>query len=196
MPRIKIKNSFSHKLLKALAISGAVLIAGTSPYFGLGLIRGIKSELERKKWREFYIALSKLKRQKRINVNQNQDGSYTVEITNLGTKVIEKHELDSLIIKKPVKWDGLWRFISFDIPAKKKWTRQVLLAKLKELNFIMVQKSLWAHPYECYFELAVICKAFAIERFVYIFTVSNCNNERILRRKFQQKDGTRLAFDF
>ena len=190
------QNSFARKLLKLLALSGTVLIAASSPYFGLGLVRGIQKEIDRKKWRQFYNDLYRLRRQKRINAVQKSNGSYEVTITSLGSKMAKTYELDDLQIKKPDRWDGFWRFIAFDIPSKNpksKLVRNTLLSKLKELGFIMVQKSLWAHPYECREELAVITRAFEVEPYVHFFVAHDFDKDYKLRDKFRKLNKLELA---
>jgi DNA-binding transcriptional regulator PaaX len=191
MAGIKRQKSFARKLLKLIAISGAVLVAASSPYFGLNLIGGIQKEIARKKWRQFYNDLYRLKRQKRLNVLQKPNGAYEVTITNLGSKIAKTYELDDLKIKKPDQWDGFWRFIAFDIPSKNpksKLARHSLLKKLKELDFIMVQRSLWAHPYECREELGVIAKAFEVEPYVRFFVAHDFDKSWELRDKFQKQN--------
>lgn len=192
MARVKIKESFPHKLLKVLAISGSVVLASSNPYFGLKIVEGIKKELDRKRWGEFHREINKLRNKKRINVSQNPDGSYNVEITNLGKKLINKYNLDELTIKKPDQWDGFWRFCSFDIPGPKKQARKALLDKLKDLGFIMAQKSLWVHPFECREELAVIAKSFEVEPYIHFFVAHDLDKDPLLRKKFADKTGIYL----
>ncbi|MDP3697290.1 MAG: hypothetical protein Q8R55_04675 [Candidatus Taylorbacteria bacterium] len=183
MPKVKSKDSFSHKLLKAIAMGGAVVIASTNPYFGIRALGAFQRELKRKQWKEFQKAVYNLKRTKRLNVTQNQDGTYTLEITQIGKNTVEKYDLATLKISKPDEWDGGWRVISFDIPKNKKAARQVLLSKLKELGFIMLQKSIWVHPFECRKELAVVAKAFEVEPYVYCFIAWEFSGEKEYRLK-------------
>ncbi|MEK7154062.1 MAG: hypothetical protein AAB792_00700 [Patescibacteria group bacterium] len=195
MAGIKRQKSFARKLLKLIAVSGAVLVAASSPYFGLNLIGGIQKEVTRKKWRQFYNDLYRLKKQRRINVLQNPDGAYEVTITSLGTRIAKTYELDGLEIKKPEHWDGFWRFIAFDIPSKNpksKLARHSLLKKLKELGFIMVQRSLWVHPFECREELAIIVKAFEIEPYAHFFVAHDFDKDPELRVKFQKYSSLNL----
>jgi DNA-binding transcriptional regulator PaaX len=103
--------------------------------------------------------------------------------------VAARYWLDDLEIKKPEQWDGFWRFIAFDIPSKNpksKLARYSLLKKLKELGFIMVQRSLWVHPYECREELAVIAKAFEVEPYIHFFVAHDFDKDFELRRKFKK----------
>jgi hypothetical protein len=194
--RPKFKDSFSYKILKALAIGGAVVVAASSnPYFGFSAGRALKRELNRKKWREFYQHLNSLRHKKRINVSQNPDGSYNVAITTFGNDLVTKYSLDELKIKKPDKWDGGWRFCAFDIPGTApKLARHVLVDKLKALGFIMVQKSLWAHPFECREELGVVTKAYEVEPYVCSFIAyeMDVDKERKLKKRFYAQTGTFL----
>ena len=195
MARRKFRDTLSYKILKALAISGAVVIAASSPYFGLNAGRAFRRELDKKKWREFYRHLNSLKNKKRINVSQNPDGSYNVAISTFGKDLITRYSLDEISIKKPDKWDGGWRFCAFDISSKaNKYARHALVDKLKELGFVMVQKSLWAHPFECREELSVIARAFEIERYVCSFIAyeMDTDKERELKRKFYSQTGVFL----
>ena len=192
MVEFKNKNSFPRQLLKALAISGAVVLASGNPYFGLNITGALRKQLDRKKWREFYKELYTLKYRKRINVSQNQDGGYNVEITNLGKKLVAKYNLDDLVIKQPDQWDGFWRFCSFDIPGPKKQARQALLSKLKELGFVMAQKSLWVHPFECREELAIIANAYKVEPYIHFFVAHDLDKDLLFRKKFSEKSGIYL----
>jgi len=194
MAKIKAVESFSHKVLKAIAISGAVVAAAGNPYFGLKAMGAFKRELKRKKWKEFYRAINSLKYKKRLNVTQKPDGTYTLEITQIGQNTIEKYDLNTMMIKKPKEWDGRWRIMIFDIPKEKQAARTALLDKLKELGFIMIQKSVWSHPYECRSELAVIAKAFEVEPYVYSFVAWDFENDKIyrLKNKFEIKNGIKL----
>lgn len=162
-------------------------MAASSPYFGIRAVGAIKRDLDKKKWKEFYKELNRLRYKKRINVLQNLDGSYNVEITNLGKNLVSRYNLDELTIKQPDQWDGFWRFCSFDIPGPKKQARHALLSKLKELGFVMAQKSLWTHPFECREELAVITKAFEVEPFVHFFVAHDLDKDQLLRKKFADK---------
>ena len=192
MSRPKSKESFSSKLLVALAFGGITILAASSPYFGIRASGAFRRELDKKKWREFYKELYRLKHKKRINVLQNSDGSYNVEITNLGKNLVSRYNLDELIVKKPDQWDGFWRFCSFDIPGTKKHARQVFLSKLKGLGFVMAQKSLWTHPFECREELAVIAKAFEVEPYIHFFVAHDLDKDLLLRKKFTKKTGIYL----
>lgn len=190
------QNSFARNLLKALATSGMILVAATNPYFGFKLARGINRELSRKKWRQFYNDLYKQRGRGWIDILQRPDGSYEVTLTAAGTKIIKKFQLDDLKIKKPERWDGSWRMVAFDIPSKNpksKLARNALLSKLKELGFVMVQKSLWTHPYECRDEIMVIAEAFEVKPYIHFFVARELEREKEIREKFEKFSESKLT---
>ncbi|OGM96811.1 MAG: hypothetical protein A2816_00325 [Candidatus Yanofskybacteria bacterium RIFCSPHIGHO2_01_FULL_39_44] len=194
MAKKRLKEIFAYKLLKAIALGGVVIVASTNPYFGIRAMGAFKKDLARKKWWEFHKAIRELNKKKRLNVIPNPDGSYTLKITQVGHETVEKYDLDNLKIERPEEWDGGWRVITFDIPKDKKSARQALLMKLKELGFIMLQKSVWIHPFECRKELAVIARAFEIEPYVYSFEAWGFDNDKIhkLKNMFEYQNGLKL----
>jgi len=44
------------------------------------------------------------------------------------------------------KWDGLWRIVAFDIDEKRRKTRDLFRAKLREIGCLPIQKSVWITP--------------------------------------------------
>lgn len=47
------------------------------------------------------------------------------------------------------KWDGRWRIVVWDIPERRRVTRDLLRYKLKQLGFTQWQKSMWASKVNC-----------------------------------------------
>ena len=50
--------------------------------------------------------------------------------------------------------------VIFDIPEKKKKAREALRQKLKDLNMVKLQDSIWVTPYPCEDEIAFIKSIF------------------------------------
>ena len=192
LPNMNTK-PFSRILLTSLVIGGVVLVAATNPYFGIRAIGAIQRELKRRKWEQFRSGLYHLKRKGYIDVEPNLDGTYTVKTTKAGREQARKYDLDSLSIETPKKWDGYWRLVIFDIPAKKYKARFALLGKLKELGFVMLQKSVWAHPFECKNEIAVVGRAFEVERYIQQTTCHEVSGGEYLRRDFERRNAIKLT---
>ena len=193
MPNVTRKKSFSHQLLKALATSGAVggvvILASFNPYFGLKAIGAINKELKKRKWREVNQRLNRFKQRGLAKVIQNADGSFSVLLTRNGQKEVIKYDLDTINIKKQTRWDGIWRIFLFDIPVNKKAARSALLGKLKELGFVMLQRSVWTHPYPCRDELAIIAKAFEIKPYISFHEAHNISYEDKIITDFEKRNG-------
>ena len=68
------KNSLAIKILKGIALGGLVAVAATSPYFGLGLIRGFKANYDKKTWRKFYASLDYLNRRGYVKILKADGG--------------------------------------------------------------------------------------------------------------------------
>src|SRR3989344_5130016 len=184
---------FSRILLTSLVIGGVVLVAAANPYFGIKAIGVIQKELKRRKWEQFRSDLYHLRRKGFINVESNPNGTYTIKTTKAGREQAHKYDLDNLFIEIPKKWDRNWRLVVFDIPAKKYKARSALLGKLKELGFVMLQRSIWAYPFECKNEIAVVGKAFEVERYIHQITCHEISGEEQLRYDFEKRNGIILV---
>ncbi len=88
--------------------------------------------------------------------------------------------------KKP-KWDGKWQIVIFDIPEKKKKTREVFREKLYELGFKKMQKSVWIFPYNVKEYLELVIEYFYIKPFVKFITADSISDEENWKRKFKLK---------
>ncbi len=196
MSRVSRNKSFSRKLLKALAVSGAiggvVILASLNPYFGIKAIGAINKELKRRKWREIQKNLYRFKQQGLARVEPNNDGTYSVSLTRVGQKELTKYDLDTLKINNNEGWDEIWRVFLFDIPARKKAARAILLSKLKELGFVMLQRSVWVHPFPCRNELAVIAKAFEIEPYIRFHEAYDMSHEEKIKLDFEKRNNMTL----
>ena len=120
------------------------------------------------------------------------DGSYLVRATSVGKKQAKKYDLDDIFIKIPKKWDKQWRLIMFDIPVGKQKGRLALLSKLRQLGFIMLQKSIWAHPFECQNGVAVLARAFEVDKYVHQLTCDNISAGEYLKNEFEKRNNTKL----
>ena len=74
--------------------------------------------------------------------------------------------------------------VVFDIPENKNRGRKALAAKLKELNFYPMQKSVFIHPYECKDEIDFITELFELAPYVRFLRVKDVDIELDLKNKF------------
>ena len=83
------------------------------------------------------------------------------------------------------KWDGKWRFVMFDIPDKRRKASNALREKIKEMDFLQFQKSIWIHPYIINDEIEFIADIFNIRQYIKIGEMINLDNDKQLKSKFK-----------
>lgn len=183
-----IEKSLAFKILKAIALGGAFLIAASNERFWFNFYTNFNKEIKKfknyKEKRKIYDALRYLRQRKFVDITDTSQG-VKVKITTSGHEVIEFYKsIKSIKIKKPTRWDRKFRMVIFDIPAKKQSSRNVFLQKLKEMGFYMIQKSIWVYPYDCMNEIATLRKLFEIEPYVKVIVADAIEGEYNIRKSF------------
>lgn len=180
----KPRTEIAKDILKWLTTAGMVWVAGTSPYFTMNLMR------EFKKWRKYkrkkvYNAFYNLQKEGCINIGKRNHQIY-IALTEKGRKKAGWLQIDSLEVKRPKKWDGKWRVVIFDISHLKKFYRDVLRGKLKELGFYPLQKSVWVTPFKCSDEINLIKHFLALtDKEIRLIVAKNIGKDSWLREKFK-----------
>ena len=179
-------------ILLCLFMTGAIMVAATSPYFLVNIAREIKrnrkyikKEIGKKlDERKIAKALERLKRNRLIILSE-KDGKFKLELTKKGKRIVEEIQLEDMKIEKPISWDKKWRIVIFDIPDKhKRRARDALREKLQKMKFYPLQKSVWVHPYSCEKEIQFLCEFFEITPYVNIILADNIYNDIKLRKYF------------
>lgn len=176
------KGETAKAILKILLFGGVavavVALPGTAQM--LSLFQG--SNKNRK--RRIYDSLYKMKRQRLVKMYY-KNGEEFIEITDKGKKRLLKYEFDEIKIKKPKKWDGLWRIVIFDIPEKRKKARNAINLKLKELGFYPIQKSTFVFPYECRNEIDFVAEHFFARKYINYIVAKEVDNNEKLKKVFK-----------
>lgn len=156
----KPRSEIIKDILLALAASGVIYVAASSPYFGLNLMKALKRSKRYGK-KKTYDAFYRLRKEGCINM-KNVRGQIYISLTKKGRKKAGWLQIDKLRIKKPKKWDGKWRIVVFDIVEMKKIHREAFRGKLKELGFCQLQKSIWIYPFYCKDEIDLLRDFFGL----------------------------------
>lgn len=125
-----------------------------------------RSEFQRKK-HNFHLILSKLKREGLVKKKENKwsiTGVGKIKLAKLLTKLPRKkykREIDSTI-----------KIVIFDIPEKEATKRTWLRRKLTELDFKILQKSVWIGKTKLPEEFINDLRAFNIFQYVDIFSIT------------------------
>lgn len=152
------------KLLLGLAILGDLYFEVAEPLSAqLGKIKGVLPPDY--KSTNFTAAVSKmLKTGYMEKVIKNREPY--LRLTSAGKKnLIRDFPLFSLRKKK---WDGKWRIVIYDIPDEKKWLREQLQRKLKELGFGMIKESTYITPFDVAEDLREFIIAQKLDEFVFV----------------------------
>lgn len=181
-PRLKM-GPIMQKIILLLE-GGLVLGLTRRPDSYFKILKKISREWQKINERALRSAIRKLYKSKLIDYKENSDGTILMTLTDSGKKKVIQFNLDSMEIKKPTRWDHLWRLVIFDIPEEERQGRRALAAKLKELGFYSVQKSVFIHPYECKNEIDFITEIFNLRPYVRLFTVKETDIEPDLRNRF------------
>jgi DNA-binding transcriptional regulator PaaX len=114
-------------------------------------------------------------------------GKKHLEITEKGRRMLEAAERTARLRSgppKPKRWDKRWRMIVFDIPERRKRTRERLRDTVRSLGFLRLQDSVWVYPYDCE-DLVVLLKSeLRIGRDVLYAIVERIENDGWIRKHF------------
>ncbi len=171
------------KKILLLLTAGAALALNRCPgkYFKiLGKLKKGWKDIENQKIKK---DIRDLYRSKLVNVKNNNDGTFSLILTEKGKQKILRYDLEKMRIKS-MRWDGKWRMVLFDIPERQKSARDALRNKLKKLGFFEFQKSIFVHPFDCEDEVSFLTEFFQIRPYVRYGIIEKIDNELHLKRHF------------
>jgi DNA-binding transcriptional regulator PaaX len=172
-------------ILAALAAGPVIVSAAAFP----GLFSELNRTSKKNKYSrdQFKRAYQNLKYKKLIQIVQEDNEKFEVQLTNSGIARVKTFYFKTLKIQKPKKWDKKWRIFIFDIPAKPKayhQAREALRKKIKDLGFYQMQKSVWVYPYECEDEILFVAELFYVQKYIEILTVEKLLHEEKIKKIF------------
>ena len=173
-------------LLMSLALGGIVFAGAIAP--GLVAVLDNPRKPHRYNKKQLRTAYYNLTKHKLIEIIEEGENTFKVQLTNKGKKRVKEFSFEFLKIKKPVKWDKKWRVFIFDIPTKPKiynQARNALRAKIKDLGFFQMQKSVWVYPYECEDEILFVAELFQVQKHIEILTVEKLLHEDKIKKVFK-----------
>lgn len=174
----------SKKVLLLLE-AGIVLSLTRRPDYYFRILKKVSKEWKKINERNLRETIKRLYQSKLIDYKEKKDDTVELTISEKGKKKILKYDLDKIEIKKPARWDKLWRLVIFDIPEEKKTGRMALASKLKGLGFYPMQKSVFIHPYECQDEINFIIEIFELAPYVRFLRVKDVDVELDLKDRFR-----------
>lgn len=147
----KPKGEIVKDILLWLLIAGGIVIGGGAPiklFFN-------SNQSKKRNRQSARNAFARLKKQGAILVEKSGH-DYCITLTKEGKKKAGWLQINDLKISKPQKWDGKWRLLLFDVEQEERWRRDALRSFLTRLGCVLLQKSVWVHPYDCRSEIDVL----------------------------------------
>lgn len=182
----KPKSEIVKDVLSWFVAGGAIIIAANSPYFLPNVIKRYE-KLKRYPKHKVSDTFYRLRRQSLIDIKMVNRQIY-ISLTPEGRKRAGIFQIDKLKLARPKRWDKKWRLLMFDIPQKRKLSREALRGKLKELGFLPLQKSVWVYPFECRAEMELLQEFFGLSKNeMRLIIAENIGDDSGLRQDFKLK---------
>jgi len=105
-------------------------------------------------------------------------------LTKAGRVELARKQLAQYKIEKPRKWDGRWRMIIFDIPERRRKTRDQIRHTLSNIGFFRLQDSIWVYPYNCEDLIALLKSDMQIGKDLLYVIADSLEGDNILMNHF------------
>jgi len=169
-------------VLSIIGIAGLVIASTAIPALPMALSAAVKVWKDVNK-KELTRIVKRLEKQKMISFKQQGD-KIAIEITEKGKRRLLEYNFEEMSLKS-LKKDGRWRLVIFDIPNKKKVSRDMFRKKLKQLGFIALQESVFAAPFYCKDEIDFLCNYLLISDYVTLASINEIERgEKLLVEKY------------
>ncbi len=183
-----IQNAKIKHVLTLIAKAGIVAVMLTAPNTALLARELFEDKEDFKIWKQFNERLLKqnlkrLAKQKIIDISQ-KNGNQIIKISDKGKRKILSYAIDELMLKKPIRWDGKWRLVMYDIPVKRGRKDKIISNTLKRLGFLKIQNSVYISPYPCFDEIEFMREYYFLGMNIKYFIVTKIEDQEAYRTYF------------
>lgn len=182
-----MKNTFTLETLRKIAAVGLMTVAaGTSPFLLKHIVSAYFKERDKKVAQARAKKIRELEKRKLLEFKELGNGHIRITLTSKGRKLVETYNLETTRLKKPARWDGLWRVISYDIPSSHRRASDAFRRKIRSLGLFPLQRSIWVSPYDCLGEIEFLAAALEInsERSIIYFATKEIPREAEVKKFF------------
>lgn len=127
---------------------------------------------------QFFKTVSRLKQEGFIRIGESR-----ITLTPKGESALTRVTQATTPLHQP-KWDGRWRVVIWDIPEKRRATRDIVRAHLKQLGFVGIQQSVWVTPWPCRQEIRAIRSTLDLNPGLLFFETDTIEGDDQLKRWF------------
>lgn len=176
------------KILTLFLGTVALSLSGSKGVFPR-ILKATRKEWQKIDQRSFNRSLRALCEQKLLAETVRPDGTITLTLTEQGKRQARYSDLfgSTIQVKRPKKWDGLWRLVLFDIPEKQRMFRDVLRNHLKIMGFQELQQSVFIFPFPCEKEITCLTELYNATPFVRVATLRTIDNGKDIEQHFFSK---------
>jgi len=167
-----------------LLLGGLALGLSGSPKRYFRILKLIGKEWHNIERAALWRSIRALYHSKLIRAVRNEDGSYTLALSEKGKERALTYRLEEMRIPVPAAWDKKWRMVLFDIPQKRGRTRDAFRVHLKQIGFLELQKSVFICPYPCKDEVDFLVELYGIRRHVRMVTADAIDTGAHLQQRF------------
>lgn len=121
-----------------------------------------------------------LRRQGLVEVTK-RSGELIIQPSVKGVHRLQRAKIHKLFIRPQQRWDGTWRMVSYDIPARHTKQRRLFTSELHRLGFTLIKDSTWFHPYPCFDVVSELVAYCGLTQFVMVAEIARLD-ESSLRR--------------
>lgn len=182
----RLYTNVQQALLVTVALTGVVLVAAIAPNAPAVLAK--LPSIKRAQLRyQYKTALGRLAAQGHVTFEM-RDGKRYARITESGRKVLAfEQEKTILSGTKKRRWNGRWRVVIFDVPERRRRTRDRLRNAMQEVGFVRLQDSVWVFPYDCEEFIALLKAELKIGSAILYMVVEHIENDKHLKAHFGLK---------
>ena len=180
----KPKGEIVRDMLFWIGGAGVVVAAVVAPKAFPYILRAFAKQFPKSNRKSASTVFHRLLKNGSIEIERRGKQIY-ISLTDVGRKRAGWFQINSLCIKKPKRWDKKWRVVIFDITNENRLVREALRGLLKRLNFCQLQKSVWACPYDCKDEIALLRDFFGLSfGELQLLVVDEIESDTSLRKYF------------
>lgn len=168
-------------LLRTVGVAGVISVALLAPN-ALGALSSLGLLKKNKRERE---TISNSYKKMLAKGFMTIDRRGNVQLTKKGLQKYREIELGNFEIKTPKSgWDGKWRVVVFDVPERRRRTRDTVRGILVSTGFRKLQNSVWVHPYDCQDFVSLMKTDMYLNKNILYMTVDEIENNDRLRKEF------------
>lgn len=168
-----------------LLLGGLALSCSRSPKQSWRIIRGMQESWKEITKRAAEYAVNKLYESKLLEARANVDGTTTLVLNDMGKRKALTYRANNMKIERAGIWDKKWRVVIFDIPEDEREARDALRGHLESMGFFVLQRSVFAHPFNCRNEIDFLIELYGIREYVRFMVVEYIDNETHLKKFFK-----------